>query len=313
MKKKLIITIDTEGDNQWQWRPGSEITTKNAYYIPRFQELCDKFQFIPTYLTNYEMLQDKYFVDFTKHAADQNRCEIGMHLHAWNTPPYYDLVYQQNYGAPYLVEYPKAIMKEKIKVLTLELENAYERKILSHRAGRWATNNDYFDLLMEYGYKYDCSVTPHMDWSTTAGATVGSKGSNYKNEPEKPYKISNFDRSNTISELPVTIKKIHGFMRSNKMTIKGMLKTAYRLISGRTIWMRPTTDNIYDLLYLIDLVKKSDDPYLMFMLHSSELMPGGSPYFKNAADIEDLYEILETIFSYMQADFSGIKLNAFSC
>ena len=29
----FIITVDTEGDNQWNWQSGDEITTKNATYI----------------------------------------------------------------------------------------------------------------------------------------------------------------------------------------------------------------------------------------------------------------------------------------
>ena len=35
----------------------------------------------------------------------------------------------------------------------------------------------------------------------------------------------------------------------------------------------------------------------MFMLHSSELMPGGSPTFRTEAQIEHLYRELAAIFS----------------
>ena len=35
----------------------------------------------------------------------------------------------------------------------------------------------------------------------------------------------------------------------------------------------------------------------MFMIHSSELMPGGSPIFSTKEDIEWLYVALENIFS----------------
>ena len=38
--KKFIITIDTEGDNQWD--PHADCTTENARYLPRFQELAEK-------------------------------------------------------------------------------------------------------------------------------------------------------------------------------------------------------------------------------------------------------------------------------
>ena len=42
----------------------------------------------------------------------------------------------------------------------------------------------------------------------------------------------------------------------------------------------------------------------MFMLHSSELMPGGSPTFRDAAAIEDLYVELEAVFALAAATAS---------
>ena len=29
MMKTFLITVDTEGDNLWQWKPGEKITTEN--------------------------------------------------------------------------------------------------------------------------------------------------------------------------------------------------------------------------------------------------------------------------------------------
>jgi hypothetical protein len=36
--------------------------------------------------------------------------------------------------------------------------------------------------------------------------------------------------------------------------------------------------------------------------HSSELMPGGSPYNKTPESIEDLYERLEGFFTYLRSE-----------
>ena len=63
MSKKFIITVDTEGDNLWNWRAGDSVSTENSRYIPRFQELCDKYGFKPVYLTNYEMACCDRFMD----------------------------------------------------------------------------------------------------------------------------------------------------------------------------------------------------------------------------------------------------------
>ena len=90
--KKFLISIDTEGDNLWAWKTGDKITTENARFLPRFQELCEKYGFKPTYLTNHEMANDPFFVRYFKQRNLSGKCEIGMHLHAWNSPPNYDLI-----------------------------------------------------------------------------------------------------------------------------------------------------------------------------------------------------------------------------
>ena len=48
----------------------------------------------------------------------------------------------------------------------------------------------------------------------------------------------------------------------------------------------------------------------MFMLHSSELMPGGSPYFPDEVSIEKEYNTLKSLFDYLSAmSYEGITLN----
>src|SRR5215831_8388473 len=81
----FLITIDTEGDNLWS-RP-REITTRNAHYLPRFQALCERHSLKPTYLTTWEMVQSDAFRRFAFKARGRGAAEIGMHLHAWNSPP----------------------------------------------------------------------------------------------------------------------------------------------------------------------------------------------------------------------------------
>ena len=64
--KSFIITIDTEGDNLWDYKKGTPVSTENTKFIPRFQELCEKFGFKPVWLTNYEMICDSLYVEYIK-------------------------------------------------------------------------------------------------------------------------------------------------------------------------------------------------------------------------------------------------------
>ena len=200
--KYFFITIDTEADNQWD--SNHECTTNNAKFLPRFQELCEKYKFKPVWLTTHEMVENKYFVNYFKNKQDNNLCEIGMHLHAWNTPPEFDLK-KINNERDYLIEYPEEIIRKKIEYLTNELTEKFGIRPISHRSGRWTTNKTYFKILMENGYKVDCSVTPNVSWETCIGST-GMLGSNYKSYPSGCCHIYE-----DLIEVPMSIKIIHDF------------------------------------------------------------------------------------------------------
>lgn len=307
MEKSFIITIDTEGDNLWNWQIGKDIYSENCLYLPRFQSLCDEFGFKPVYLTNYEMAMDKRFVKFAKTAADQNKCEIGMHLHAYNNPPFLDLnvAYRKNF--PYLIEYPPEIMEGKIANITKVLQDTFERKILSHRAGRWATNGLYFSLLKKYGYTIDCSATPFVDWTSTRGATKDSSGSDYRKSPKEPYYIAD-----GLLEVPVTIRHIRKSFIEHPTGLHDFARIAKRSIVGKNVWLRPNGTNLKEIQYLIQQERKNDSSdYLMFMIHSSELMPGGSPTFKSEKDIENLYSHLQAIFKEVSSFCTGRTLSEY--
>src|SRR6266511_1383738 len=146
----FIITIDTEGDDLWG--RSREITTRNAEYLPRFQSLCERFRFKPVYLTNYEMAMSDVFVEFARDVVARGACEIGMHLHAWNSPPLEPLTSDDFRFHPYLIEYPEPVMKEKIRTLTRLLEDRLDRAMISHRAGRWAFDGRYAAMLLDGGH-----------------------------------------------------------------------------------------------------------------------------------------------------------------
>lgn len=311
--KKFLITIDTEGDNLWEYKIGDPVETKNARALPRFQKLCDKFGFKPVYLTNYEMAQDPFYVEFAKVAQDEGRCEVGMHLHAWNNPPYFELPAAEK-GLPYLIEYPESVMREKIRVMDSLLTEKFGMKPVTHRAGRWAMNQTYFDLLIENGYRVDCSVTPHIDWRSSVGLTQNSCGSDYRDMSERPSVVAASDGMGSIMEVPVTVGFDHHFRAKRVLRrpqkILDELKQSRR---GRLVWVRPNGKNLNQMLRYVAQMAKSDFPYLMFMIHSSELMVGGSPTFRTVESIEKLYDDMEVLFDKIKMYYEGETLRDYIC
>jgi hypothetical protein len=307
--KYFIITIDTEGDNLWEYRLGNPITTENSRYLPRFQKLCNDYGYKPVYLVNYEMTGDNFFVNFASRELINKNCEIGLHLHAWNSPPYYELTAgNNNYGLPYLIEYPETIMNEKINFLLNHLKDKFNTDIISHRSGRWATNQTYFNILIDNGIKIDCSVTPHVSWKNSIGYLPGNKGSDYTDSQENPFLIKHLKTNGTILEIPVTIRMLHRMSLNKAFHPQILFSHLKNFYMGKPVWLRPTGTNLSDMLALIKNIQTSNDNYLMFMIHSSELMPGGSPSFKTNESIEKLYKNLKTIFDVISRHFTGITL-----
>jgi hypothetical protein len=50
---------------------------------------------------------------------------------------------------------------------------------------------------------------------------------------------------------------------------------------------------------VVDLISSEGGDYIEFMIHSSELMPGGSPNFSDEYSIECLYNDMEELFDYI--------------
>ena len=292
--KSFIITVDTEGDNLWGWKDGQAIKTKNAYFIERFQSLCEKYAFKPIYLVNYEMALDNELHRVLYQKNINNECEIGMHLHAWNSPPNYRL--ENIYGGnPYVTEYPKEICYDKHVTLKKLLEDRFDCQVVSYRAGRWSTNKLVYNILDEIGILIDCSVTPGINHACNDGCSV-SGGSDYRRCKNIPYMLTE-----TLMEVPVTTTRRH---TASGRGIKSRVKN---LIIGKEHWLRPATDSVDDMKILIDNTLVSSD-YCEFMIHSSELMPGGSPYFQTKADIEQMYTNIESVFSYASGFTKGETL-----
>jgi hypothetical protein len=312
-----LITIDTEGDNSWS--RSRRITTRNAAYLPRFQELCERHGLKATYLVNWEMVNSPEFQEFGREVLRRGTGEIGAHLHAWNSPPLDPLTDDDAVHLPYAMEYPEPQIREKIRTLTDRLEDTFGAKMHSHRAGRWGFNEVYARVLVDAGYGVDCSVTPHVSWALHRGDPGGRGGPDYSGFPESAYCVDLQDirRSgdSRLLEVPMTIVRpnvsnLAEAVRRLLETLPGGPRVSRRFVP-RLSWLRPNGRNLKDMQRILDVAVRERRDYAEFMLHSSELMPGGSPMFPTDKSIELLYDHLEALFGAAAGSFEGLTLREF--
>ncbi|MFH1314432.1 MAG: deacetylase [Candidatus Eisenbacteria bacterium] len=316
-KPAILITIDTEGDNLWT-KP-SEITTRNAEYLPRFQELCEKHRFKPTYLCDWDMVHSPVFREFGLEVLRRGTGEIGAHLHGCNTPPVEYLTESDLTYRPYVTEYPPHLVREKVKVLTSELENAFGIKMCSHRGGRWGMDETYARIVAEHGYRVESTVTPHLSWRKHPGGPTGKGGPDYSRFPEHAYflDLDALQRpgDSALLEIPMTIveqrwplpvealRRVIGWHATGDRAMRKYFPVHH--------WFRPDGHNREEMLKVLKIVLAERRDYVQFMLHSSEFMPGGSPRFPTAERIEALYEDMEVVFAEASRDFEGLTLKEY--
>jgi hypothetical protein len=305
----FLITIDTEGDNLWS--APREITTQNSTFLRRFQDLCDEFCFKPTYLVNYEMAMCPAFRSFGRDVLSRHTGEIGMHLHAWNAPPIEPLIKDDCRYLPFLIEYPDATVRAKVVYQTNLLADVFGVQPTSHRAGRWALDRRYVELLIENGYNVDCSVTPGVSWRADSTAPLGWNGTDYRSFPSRPYWLDPADISrpgtSKLLEVPMTIRRGSNWSWIPIRSLRAVLNRLW----PEFLWLRPNARNGMQLPSLLRRLVSEGETYAEFMLHSSEFMPGGSPTFKTKEDIERLYSGLRHLFSMASANFTGATLQEY--
>jgi hypothetical protein len=166
----------------------------------------------------------------------------------------------------------------------------------------------------------DCSVTPGVDWRANPGVPGGMGGSDYTSFPDGPYWLAPPDISKASSagllEVPMTVLPSRLFRRLPRAyRMPHYLRRIIRRVSPDRRWLSPVPllekHNLDAMLELARQARDERPPHLEFMLHSSELMPGGSPIFQGATQIDRLYASLEILFEEFAGWCRGMTLAEF--
>ncbi|MGE5531376.1 MAG: hypothetical protein ACM3VW_04575 [Bacteroidota bacterium] len=312
----LLITIDTEADNEWDLT--SPRTFENIQRLPDFQQVCDLYGARPTYLVAYDVVQDGPSRETLQQLAQTGRCEIGAHLHAWSTPPEHALapgVFAQN---PYLHEYPPNVQEQKLANLTRALMEAFGGQPRSYRGGRWSLDAVAVKLLVDAGYLVDTTVTPGMSWAANPGHSAGAVGSCFAGAPQKAYFLDRkqMTRPGTspLLEVPVSITA-RGALRAvasspSPPAVSGALSALTRRVlhkSGlcKMVWLRPGYSSSSDMTWACDDLSARGVPFLNIMFHSSELIAGGSPRIATEEAAGRLRDDLKRVIAYAAGDLGA--------
>lgn len=299
----LIVTIDTEEEGLWSGQYASDrIAVSNIAAVPRFQQLCDDFGIVPTYLVNSPVVESAAALAVLAPVHDSGRCEIGAHIHPWNTPPvssHYDA------HSSYLCNLPGAEQADKLATVTTQIERAFGVRPRSFRAGRYGLDVHGARLLTELGYLVDSSVCPFTDYSADGGP-------DFRGAPYRPYWVGESllrpGPPGGLLEVPVSFgfnrrhfelaARVHGGLQHawlRRLRATGILD---RLGLLQKIKFSPEKADATRLVALAESYARNRTPCMVLMFHSSSLMPGQTPYVRSMDDLERFLDNLRKTFAH---------------
>lgn len=306
---KFILTIDTEADDQWSH--GIPLTTKNISCIPALQELCNRHHILPTYFVTSEICEDKNAAGILNKIHQNNQCEIGTHLHVWTTPPFPDsegLSFNDRQHA-FANEIPAALFEQKLRHITDQVKDSFGHSPVSFRSGRYGYDKSMAAALTKNGYKIDSSVTPYTSWKKTAGLINGTGGPDFSRVDNHLYTLKT--EYGELLEVPVTILFTKNALKKHPKWAEFIARhrnkyfnkfLALLKLNNQPLWLRPSPDSsVSDLKEVVHTAESIGLEYLVMMFHSSELLPGGSPYWKSEHDVEGLFETLSEFFIFLKS------------
>jgi len=314
---RFVVTVDTEADDAWLQPETVQVT--NIRQLERFQDLCDKYEVVPTYLLAYECATRDEALSVLKPLAENRRCEIGHHLHVWTTPPF------QNEGPngvdldwihAFQFELPGSLFAEKAERLRQAIEHNFGRSPTSHRAGRWGIDQRTVDWLASSGFIVETSMRTGLRLRQNIPGTnmpvppdrgvAAAEYELHKNPYFWPSDIQVDDRK-PIVDVPATVDVPNGvastlYLRYLALKWPGefFLFRAYRKLAGLNMLYPDPGYPPGELPRIMERAVRRGVTVINLMLHSSELALHCSPFTKTQQDLDSVWRHLEEAFCYAQ-------------
>jgi peptidoglycan/xylan/chitin deacetylase (PgdA/CDA1 family) len=192
--------------------------------------------------------------------------------------------------------------REQLEVLTDAVTDISGRAPVSYRAGRNGFTGWQVAILEELGYLVDSSVDPFFNEKRKGGPS-------FAGAPLAPYFVSGDDPCRAgesgLLEIPITSALDRKWPQWAQtayadVTRAYQFRRALRLLKiARPIWLRPSYSSRGDMLRLARRVIDERVPTANIIFHSSELLPGGSPYNQTAEQVDAFYRELEALLAFL--------------
>jgi len=298
----ILVGIDTEADDQWTAAGRRTLSVRNAERLGRLQVMLDGYGVRPAYLVTWEMATRAESAAVLRELGTGGRCEIGSHLHPWSQPPFRP----EDLDGTYPSNLPDALLERQLRELTEVVASELGARPVSYRAGRHGFDGRSLRLLEALGYVADSSVDPLFNERRKGGPLFAGASL-------VPYHPDATDvrrpGASRVLEIPVSAatqpwlpKPLeHAYASLRPVPWRGRFKR----LGLRPQWLRPTYTPVAEAIAFASRLTARGAPCLNLLFHSSELLPGGSPYTPDEAAVtrflDDLRRLLDHVVGKLGA------------
>ncbi|MBZ0155110.1 MAG: polysaccharide deacetylase family protein [Alphaproteobacteria bacterium] len=311
---KLIITVDTEEDTWGQYSPSGH-TVRNIERIPWLQDVFDTFHAKPSYLITYPVAKNEKSVALLKGIMERGGCEIGMHCHPWNTPPFEEVSNEMN---SMLCNLDGKLQFRKLKHLHSTIQKNFCIDPVSFRSGRWGYNQSVANNLYHLGYRIDTSVTPYTDWTKFYGPS-------YRDLSPRPFRVpcegpTRGEGTGCLMEVPATIGYLQrNFAVSNYLfkVLSGRQLRRLRLIGMldrlnilNKVWLSPEKSDSRSMIRLAQRMMKNGYGLVNMFFHSPTLKAGLTDFVRNRKEEKHFVQCIREFLEFARAEgIESIRLS----
>jgi len=301
-RPQLIVVVDTEEEFDWFAEPDSSANAVTSIRgIHLVQNIFDEYDIKPCYVVDYPIATQPESVEALRPIVKEGRCEIGAHLHPWVNPPFAESLSRSNMY-PGNLEY--RLEFEKLARLTDSIAEAFDKRPVVYKAGRYGVGCNTSGILRELGYEVDLSICPAFDYR-------GDGGPDFSDFDARPYW---FGDESPILEIPLSgaFVGIAGIFSKYLYNIAGYLDR----IKGRGILSRL---NVVDRLMLSPEGYSPDEHrkltrYLIrqgvktftWNFHSPTVVPGMTMYTRTDHDLKNFLDSFRRYFDFFFDELNGV-------
>jgi hypothetical protein len=241
----------------------------------------------PCWMADWPVVDNADSGAILRELVASRQCSVGTQLHPWVSPPFDEEVSRRN---SYTCNLPRALQHEKLHRLTDRIDEATGARPRIYRAGRYGVGPHTAALLQELGYQLDVSVRACFDYRSQGGP-------DFSRHPLWPWQVAP-----DLYELPLTtaytgaLGQWPGVYRAE--SLRGTLARTGLLAR---VPLTPEGVPLADALEAIDVLLDGRHRLFSLSFHTPSLVPGHTPYVRDAADLATFWRWWDGVFDRFAA------------